>query len=92
MELVDIEYVWGIFVADQTKRFPDFFPIGIYTSRELALEELGRLPRDENYQLLRMPLNKSFPYYHKKTGKLVGMNAIHHEHFHYKDEQDREES
>lgn len=39
----------------------------------------------DNYQLLRMPINYSFAYYHKKSGKLVGMDGIHHEHFHFKD-------
>lgn len=79
-------YVWGIFVADGTAIFPNFFPIGIYTTRELAMNEVNALPRDHNYQVLRMPLNKSFDYLHKKSGKLVGMDAIHHEHFHFKDE------
>lgn len=50
-------YVWGIFVVDASSGFPNFFPIGIYTTRELAINELEALPRDQNYQLLRMPLN-----------------------------------
>jgi len=80
------DYVWGIFVADEKDAFPNFFPIGIYTTRELALNEVNDLPRERNYQLLRMPLNNNFAYFHKKTGKLVGMDAIHHEHFHFRDE------
>lgn len=32
-------------------------PIGIYITRELALKEIDDLPRDTNYQLLRMPVN-----------------------------------
>ncbi|MNE80807.1 hypothetical protein D3C80_1774120 [compost metagenome] len=80
------EYVWGIFVADSSTRFPNFFPIGIYTTRELAIKEVEVLPRGHNYQLLRMPLNNNFAYYHKKSGALVGMDAINHEHFHFKNE------
>lgn len=79
------DYVWGIFVAETTA-FPNFFPLGIYTTRELAVNEFKDLPRDHNYQLLRMPLNHNFAYYHKKSGKLVGMDAVDHEHFHIKDE------
>ncbi|WP_153978842.1 hypothetical protein [Paenibacillus xylanilyticus] len=60
------DYVWGIFVADRTAAFPNFFPIGIYTTRELALNEVNALPRDHNYQVLRMPLNQNFAYSHKK--------------------------
>jgi hypothetical protein len=83
---VPSDYVWGIFIADSTTFFPNLFPIGIYTTRELAMNEVEALPRDHNYQLLQMPLNNNFAYYHKKSGKLVGMDAIHHEHFHFKDE------
>ncbi|WP_169091665.1 hypothetical protein [Paenibacillus sp. PL91] len=79
-------FVWGIFVADSSKLFPNFFPVGLYTTRELAIKQIETMPREYNYQLLQMPINKDFTYYHKKNGKLVGMNAIHHEHFHYKDE------
>ncbi|MEK3823533.1 MULTISPECIES: hypothetical protein [Paenibacillus] len=50
------------------------------------MKEIDTLPRDHNYQLLRMPLNHNFAFYHKKTGKLAGMDSIHHEHFHFKDE------
>ncbi|AWP27672.1 hypothetical protein B9D94_14030 [Paenibacillus sp. Cedars] len=80
------DYVWGIFVVDVSTCFPNFFPIGIYTTRDLALKDVKSLPRDHNYQLLRMPLNNNFAYYHNKSSKLVGMDAIHHEHFNFKDE------
>lgn len=42
-----------------------------------------------NYQLLRLPVNRMFPYRHKKSGMLVGMDGIYHEHFHFKDEDTR---
>jgi len=54
-------------------------------TREEALKEIGAMPKNNNYQLLRMPVNKNFAYYHKKNGSVVGMSAIHHEHFHFKD-------
>lgn len=62
------EYIWVIFVAEQTNRFPDFYPIGVFTVRDRAVEEIDKLPRDKNYQILRLPVNRMFPYYHKKSG------------------------
>lgn len=75
------QFVWGIFVAANTERFPNFYPIALYVTREKAVEDIESLPKDMNYQLLKLPLNYNFAYYHKKSGKLVGMEAIHHEHF-----------
>lgn len=83
------DYVWTIFVAGEAGDFPNFYPIGLYTSREGAVAELDILPRDMNYQLLSLPVNRLFPYYHKNSGKLVGMDGIYHEHFHFKDEDTR---
>lgn len=82
---MDEEFIWVIFVAENTGGFPNFYPIGMYTARERAVEEVNALPKDMNYQLLRLPINRMFAYYHKKSGKLVGMDAIHHEHFHFRD-------
>lgn len=84
MNLDNLSTVWAIFVAEEMGRFPNFYPIAVYTTREKAIEDLDGLPRDVNYQLLELPLNQNFAYYHKKSGKLVGMDAIYHEHFHYK--------
>jgi len=81
----EVDNVWAIFVAE-TEGFPNFFPIALYTTREKALEDLDVLPRDINYQLLKLPINRNFAYYHKKTGRLVGMDAIYHEHFHFKED------
>jgi len=80
------DVVWGIFVVKDTGRFPNFFPIALYATRSKALEELMSLPKDINYQLLKLPLNRNFAYYHKKNGQLLGMDAIYHEHYHYKDD------
>ncbi|MFC6553128.1 hypothetical protein [Cohnella cellulosilytica] len=80
------KYVWAIFVAENTGRFPNFYPIGLYTSREKAIEELEALPREMNYQLLKLPVNQTFPYYHKESSKPVGMDGIYHEHFNFRDD------
>lgn len=78
------EFIWGIFVVENAGSFPNFFPIAIYSTREKALENIDSLPKDTNYQVLKLPLNCNFAYFHKKTGKLVGMDNIYHEHFHFK--------
>lgn len=67
--------VWGILVVSETQRFPNFFPIGIYSIREKEEQELENLPKDNNYQLLRFPLNKFFGYYNKNRD-IVGMDGI----------------
>lgn len=85
---VNDEYIWGIFVTEHIGHFPNFFPSAFYTSRERAIRDIKGLPKDNNYQLLKLPMNRNFAYYHKKTGKLVGMDSIHHEHFHFKDEKE----
>lgn len=56
MNDVPNDYVWVIFVVAETSAFPNFFSIGVYATRELAVNEIKGLPRDHNYQLLRMPL------------------------------------
>ncbi|WP_239616321.1 hypothetical protein [Cohnella mopanensis] len=83
---MDKDVMWGIFVSEESKRFPNFFPIGFYATREKAVEVIQELPKDVNYDLLKLPLNRNFAYFHKKSGKLVGMDDIYHEHFHFKGE------
>lgn len=78
--------MWAIFIADSGRGFPNFYPIGVFTARNNALEELNALPRDMNYQLLRLPLNRLFAYRHSTSGKIVGMDGISHEHYHFKDD------
>lgn len=86
-QIVRGEFIWGIFVADNTGRFPNFFPIALYTTRDEALEDIYSLPKDTNYQLLKLPLNRNFAYYHKKSGKLVGMDNVYHEHFQFESDE-----
>ncbi|WP_161627390.1 hypothetical protein [Paenibacillus alvei] len=62
------EFIWGVFVVEKAGSFPNFFPIAIYSTRERALENIDSLPKDTNYQLLKLPQNCNFAYFHKKTG------------------------
>jgi hypothetical protein len=41
---MDKGFIWVIFVAEKTERFPDFYPIGTFTVRERAVEEIDKLP------------------------------------------------
>ncbi|WP_336773222.1 hypothetical protein [Paenibacillus sp. MMO-58] len=84
--MLEDTFIWGIFVTDSSKTFPNFFPVGLYTTRELAMQQLESMSKEYNYHLLKMPINKDFSYYHRKSGKLVGMDGIHHEHYHFLDE------
>jgi len=83
--LTTTRYVWVIFVADSNKSFPNFFPVGVYSSEKKAKQELENLPKNYNYQLFRFPINKFFGYFNKNE-QLVGMNGVRHWHYHYKDE------
>ncbi|WP_208414438.1 hypothetical protein [Paenibacillus castaneae] len=85
-ESLDQVVIWGIFVSEDVRRFPNFFPIAFFETREKAIEVIQGLPKDMNYDLLELPLNHNFAYFHKKNGKLVGMDGIYHEHFHFKGE------
>ena len=80
------EYIWIIFVAEKRSTFANFYPIGVFTEHEQAVVEINQLPKVKNYQLLKLPVNRMFPYYHKKSGELVGMHAIHHQHFHFSED------
>jgi hypothetical protein len=79
------DYVWAIFVAESTNRFPNFFPIGVYTNEIKAKQELEGLPKDNNYQLFKFPTDQFFGYFNKK-GELVGMDKVNHWHYYFKDD------
>ncbi|MNC18177.1 hypothetical protein D3C75_660730 [compost metagenome] len=86
---MDERYIWVIFVTEKRSQFPNFYPIGTFTEHNKAIEEVNKLPKNKNYHLLRLPINQMFPYYHKKSSELVGMDGIHHEHFHFLNEQEQ---
>lgn len=79
--------VWVIFVTKNGNRFPNFFPIGVYSTEAKAKEQLEKLPKDNNYQLFKFPVDEFFGYFNK-NGELVGMDGLNHWNYHYKDELD----
>jgi hypothetical protein len=77
--------VWVIFVSINENRFPNFFPIGVYSTEKKAKEQLEKLPKDNNYQLFKFPVDEFFGYFNKNR-ELIGMDRVNHWHFDYKDE------
>ncbi|MGM0881852.1 MAG: hypothetical protein ACQEXQ_12565 [Bacillota bacterium] len=37
----------GGLVAEGSSVFPNFYPVGVYTSRELAMKEIEVMPKDK---------------------------------------------
>lgn len=74
-----MEQVWGLFVADRLKSFPNFYPVGLYTSRDKALEAMIELPKGQSYQVFQVPIDYYFGHTNKR-GELC-MESLPHEHF-----------
>lgn len=83
--MITTDNVWVIFVADNTNRFPNFFPIGVYTTEMKAKQAIQGLPKENNYQLFNFPVDEFFGYFNKK-GELVGMDKVNHWQYHFKDD------
>jgi hypothetical protein len=47
------EVIWGIFVAENTERFLNFYPITFYSTHEKALEDIEGSPKDMNCHLVK---------------------------------------
>ena len=77
--------VWVIFITIKGNRFPNFFPIGVYSTEAKAKEQLKTLSKDNNYQLFKFPIDEFFGYFNK-NGELVGMDKVNHGHYHFKDD------
>lgn len=62
--------------------------LGAYTSEEKMFEVLRTLPRENPYNMYRVPLDQFLGYWHKGTGKLLdGMGRLDHCHFFPPDEE-----
>ncbi|GMA63776.1 hypothetical protein GCM10025859_42160 [Alicyclobacillus fastidiosus] len=48
------EYIWGLFVVDERTQFPNYYPIGIFSTREKALNQLRKLAKEYDYELVRV--------------------------------------
>lgn len=73
--------VWLLCLASDTARFPNLSVLGVFTTRDKAMEVLSTLPKENEYLLYQTPLD-SFIGHYLKTGKLKdGMGQLRHEHF-----------
>jgi hypothetical protein len=75
------EIVWGLFIAKGNHEFPNFYPIGFYSAREKAIEEIVSLPKHYHYQMFEIPIDKFFGYLDKKGNVKSGVGMLRHEHF-----------
>lgn len=75
----DLNQVWGLFVADRLKSFPNFYPVGLYTSRDQAIEAMTPLPPGQSYQLFQLPIDHYFGFRNRR-GELC-MDSLPHWHF-----------
>ena len=83
------EYVWGLFVSDSgNNRFPNYYPVGIFLTREMAMEQLKELTKEHDYEIAKLPINKFFGYIDKKGILKDGIGDLHHEHYQFKTDPD----
>lgn len=80
--------MWGLFVAKRNT-FPNFYPIGIFSTKELAKEELNKLPKKEHYQLFELPLDTIFGVV-KEDSVDSEMGRLNHEHFEVDEEENND--
>jgi hypothetical protein len=70
----------GIFVSDTNASFPNYYPVGIFSTREMALEQLKELTREHNYEIVKLPIDTFFGYIDRKGALKDGVGELHHEH------------
>lgn len=74
-------------VADRSNGFPNFYPIGVYVSAELAKKELEDLPKNKHYQLFQKPINQFFGRIEEDDRLTSGLGYLSHSHFDSEDEE-----
>lgn len=75
------EIIWGLFIAEDNHKFPNFYPIGFYSSKAKAIIEIESLSKDYHYQLFEIPVDHFFGYLDKKGVLKSGIGALRHEHY-----------
>lgn len=76
-----VKTVWGIFVVDRNNVFPNFAPIGVYSSKEKAEKQIDELPKEQPYQLFEIPIDE-FLAEITKDGKVKSrLGKLQHFHF-----------
>lgn len=71
-----------MFIATNNFKFPNFYPIGLYSSKEKAIiEEIESLSKDYYYQLFEIAIDQFFGYLDKKGVLKSGIGVLRHEHY-----------
>ncbi|MGZ4107604.1 MAG: hypothetical protein ACXVO1_09730 [Tumebacillaceae bacterium] len=79
---MELDHLWGVFVcAGSSKGFPNYYPVGVYTTREKAVELLNGLTREHNYEIVKLPIDTFFGHINKKGNLSDGIGCLHHEHY-----------
>lgn len=73
--------VWVIFSIDEMNVFPNFIPIGAYSSKGEAEKQVGELPMGQQYQLFEFPVDDFFGEITKDGKVKSGLGKLKHFHF-----------
>lgn len=49
--------VWIVFTIGEDNVFPNFIPLGAYSSKEKAVKQIRQLPLTQQYQLFEFPID-----------------------------------
>lgn len=79
--------VWVIFSIEERNVFPNFVPIGAYSSREGAEKQISVFPKGQSYQLFELPINQFFGEI-TKDGQSVECGLGRLKHFHYESDEE----
>jgi hypothetical protein len=76
-----IDKVYVLF-AVRNAYYPNFIPMGAFTTREKALETIKKLPLNKNhYQLFTFPVNTFFGKFNSDLQPISELGLMDHEHF-----------
>lgn len=70
-------FVWVVCLCGKR---PDLSILGVYTTEEAMIEALKPLPRENWYNLYKVPLNQFLGFWHKDGRLLDGMGRLWHHH------------
>lgn len=73
--------IWVIFSIDDRDAYPNFFPIGAYSSKERAVKQIEQLPVDNSVQLFELPIDTFIADI--AAGGKIESNLGKLNHFHY---------
>lgn len=76
--------IWILFTVAEDNAFPNFIPLGTYSSKKIAEEQIRQLPLTQQYQLFEFPID-DFIGEVTENGKVKSILG-ELEHFHFEAE------